>query len=186
MKDSVIIKLFWMRDERAITETDTKYGAYCYQVADNILCSREDSEECVSDTWFRAWNAMPPQKPEYLRLFLAKITRNLAFNRYRHGHTQKHGGGTIVMALEELGECVAANGSAAEAAELHALEQQINQFAHSLPKRDCDIFVRRYFYTEPVARIAQRYHLTENHVSVILSRTRKKLRTHLEQEGFLP
>ena len=101
MEDTAIIDLYWKRDERAIEETDRKYGNYCYTVADNILRSREDSEECVSDTWLRAWNSMPPQRPSILRAFLAKITRNLAFDRYRARSAAKRGNGTMEAVLDE-------------------------------------------------------------------------------------
>ena len=142
MEDSRIIALYWQKNADAIQETNRKYGAYCFAIADNILHSREDAEECVNDTWLNAWNAMPPQKPARLRPFLAKITRNLAFNRYNARSAGKRGGGGLVL-------------------------------------------VRRYFFTEPVAEIAGRYGLTANHVMVILSRTRKKLRVHLVKEGFV-
>ena len=185
MQDHAIMDLFFRRDEAAIAETQKKYGGYCYQIAFNVLSSREDSEECVSDTWLGAWNAMPPQRPKYLKLFLAKLTRNLAFNRYRAAHTQKRGGGTIDLVLDELGQCIAPNGDAAQEAELRELQQQITKFVENLPERDRKLFLRRYFYTESVQDIAKRYHLTPNNVSVILSRTRAGLKAQLSQEGFL-
>ena len=108
MKDEQIIALYWDRDEHAIRETNIKYGAYCFSVAHRILNSREDSEECVSDTWLRAWNAMPPKRPDRLRLFLARITRNLSFDRYRLLTADKRGRGEIAVVLDELAECLPA------------------------------------------------------------------------------
>ena len=96
MEDSRIVELYWQKNADAIKETDSKYGAYCFAIADNILHNKEDSEECVNDTWLNAWNAMPPQKPTKLQMFLAKITRNLSFNRFqalsakKRGLTKKH------------------------------------------------------------------------------------------------
>ena len=107
MDDSRIIELYWQRNADAIRETDRKYGPYCFAIARNILSSREDSEECVNDTWMAAWNAMPPQKPGRLQMFLAKITRNLSFNRYNAHTAKKRGGGEIALVLDELAECLA-------------------------------------------------------------------------------
>ena len=93
MDDRDIIDLYWARDQRAVGETAAKYGPYCAAVADNILHDSRDTEECVNDTWLKAWNAMPPQRPQRLKLFLARITRNLAFDRWRKGSAQRRGGG---------------------------------------------------------------------------------------------
>ena len=100
MDDVGIIAMYWAREERALEETNRKYGRYCWSIAHNILHSREDSEECVNDTWLRAWNAMPPQRPAILSAFLGKITRNLALDRYRAGHSGKRGGGQLPVALD--------------------------------------------------------------------------------------
>lgn len=184
MEDNRIIGLYWQRNPDAIAETNRKYGAYCFAIACNILHSREDSEECVNDTWLRAWNAMPPQKPAKLQMFLAKITRNLSFNRYRSLTADKRGGGEIAFVLEELAECLASEANVENAYQLKELGQCIRLFVRRLPVRDGNVFVRRYFFTESVAAIAKRYGLTENNVMVILSRTRKKLKAHLIKEGY--
>lgn len=185
MEDSRIIALYWQKNADAIQETNSKYGAYCFAIADNILHSREDAEECVNDTWLNAWNAMPPQKPARLRPFLAKITRNLAFNRYNARSAGKRGGGELVLVLDELAECLAAESDVEDICAAKELEQCIREFVRALPARDGNVFVRRYFFTEPVAEIAGRYGLTASHVMVILSRMRKKLRAHLVKEGFV-
>lgn len=184
MQDSAIITLYFQRNEAAISESQTKYGGYCYQIARNILTVHEDSEECVSDTWLHAWNAMPPQKPKYLRLFFAKLTRNLAFNRYRESHARKRGGGVMDVVLSELSQCIPAEGDAATEAELHELQQAITKFVAGLTERDREIFLRRYFYTEPIEKIAKTCHLTANNVSVILSRIRAGLKSQLMKEGY--
>ena len=106
MEDSAIIDLYWAREERALSETDTKYGGYCRSIAHNILKNREDSEECVSDTWLHAWNAMPPQRPSILSSFLGRITRNLSFTRWEAARAQKRGGGQTEVLLSELADCL--------------------------------------------------------------------------------
>lgn len=184
MEDSQIIELYWKKDPNAITETKEKYGAYCFSVADHILHDREDSEECVNDTWFHAWNAMPPQRPVRLRMFLAKITRNLSFNRFKARSAEKRGGGEIILVLDELAECLESETDVESAYEVRELGQCIQRFVKALPERDGNIAMRRYFFAEPVAVIAKRYGLTENNVMVILSRTRKKLKDHLIKEGY--
>ena len=185
MEDQQIIELYWQKNENAITETAGKYGAYCFTIAQNILHSAEDAEECVNDTWLHTWNAIPPQRPSVLRIFLAKITRNLSINRFHAESAEKRGGGEIFLVLDELAECIAGGVDAEAAYESKELEQCIRCFVRALPKRERNMFVRRYFFTEPVAAVAARYGLTENNVGVILSRTRKKLRLVLKKEGYL-
>lgn len=185
MEDSTIIELYWQKNANAISETANKYGAYCFAIADNILHSVEDSEECVNDTWLRTWNAIPPQKPHVLRMFLAKITRSLSFNRFNARNAEKRGGGEITLVLDELEECVAGGSNVEATYEAMELEQCICQFVRTLPERDRNVFVRRYFFTEPIPAIAKRYGLTVNNVTVILSRTRKKLKFHLMKEEYL-
>ena len=184
MDDTAIIELYFARSESAIQETMQKYGAYCMQVARNILRSEEDAEECVTDTWMKAWDAIPPQRPQFLKLFLSKITRNLSINRYKEQRRQKRGGGEAEAVLDELAEVVPAAGGVEDtvtAKELHGL---IDAFVRELPERDGNLFIRRYFYTEPVTEIAKRYNLTQTNVSVILNRTRGKLKEYLQKAGY--
>lgn len=169
MEDNQIVELYWQKNTDAIFETANKYGTYCFTVADNILHNFEDSEECVNDTWLHVWNAIPPQKPNVLRMFLAKITRNLSFNRFNAKNAEKRGGGEIILVLDELAECLANEADVETAYEGKELEQCIRYFVRALPEREGNVFVRRYFFTETVAEIAKRYGLTENNVMVILS-----------------
>lgn len=185
MEDRQIIELYWQRNADAISETAGKYGAYCFQVADNILHDAGDSEECVNDTWLRAWDAMPPERPDVLRMFLAKITRNLSFDRFNARNAKKRGGGEIALVLDELEECLASGTDVETAYEGKELGQCIRRFVRGLSERDGNVFVRRYFFADSVAAIARRYGLTENNVMVILSRTRKKLKLELMKEGYL-
>lgn len=185
MEDSQIIELFWQKNADAISETANKYGAYCFTIAENILHNTEDSEECVNDAWLHTWNAIPPQKPKVLRMFLAKITRNLSFDRFNARNAEKRGGGEIALVLDELGECLGGGADTEAAYEAKELRESIRRFVRELSERDGNVFVRRYFFTEPVAKIAKRYGLTESNIAVILSRTRKKLKLKLLKEGYL-
>ena len=184
MKDDAIIDLYFQRDESAIVESDAKYGAYCRAISGNILPSREDTEECVNDTWLRAWNAMPPTRPNVLKLFFAKIIRNISFDRYKRANAQKRGGGEIDLALSELEECIAARSDVEDEVEARELENSINRFLATLSETERNIFLRRYFYVEKVSSIAQRYSMRDSNVFVILSRTRAKLKKHLTDEGY--
>lgn len=185
MEDGRIVELYWQKNADAITESSRKYGAYCFAIADRILHSREDAEECVNDTWLNAWNAIPPGRPGNLKMFLAKITRNLSFNRMDARNAKKRGGGEAELVLDELEDCLADGSDVESACERKELGESIRCFVRRLPRRDGDVFVRRYFFIEPVAEIARRYGLSDNYVMVILSRTRKKLKTHLRKEGYL-
>lgn len=185
MDDRDIIDLYWARDQRAVGETAAKYGPYCAAVADNILHDSRDTEECVNDTWLKAWNAMPPQRPQRLKLFLARITRNLAFDRWRKGSAQRRGGGELPLALEELGECVPGQDEVEGTVAAAELAESMQRFLAARPALDRDLFLRRYFYVESAAAIARRYGMSREKVSMRLMRARKKLKDHLTEEGYL-
>lgn len=184
MEDAEIIRLYWLRNETAIAESEKAYGAYCFTVANNLLDSPPDAEECVNDTWLKAWGAIPPARPKYLRLFFGRIARNLAFDRWRHDGCAKRGGGEVELVLDELTECVSDTESPEDVLQNNALRESLNRFLNRLSPREHRIFLRRYFYAESVKAIADRYDLRESNVLSILSRTRKKLKEHLQKEGF--
>ena len=184
MEDQEIIRLYWDRDEAAIGATDEKYGAYCTAIALNILHRREDAEECVSDTYLRAWNAMPPQRPGRLGAFLGKITRNLSFSRYRVLYARKRGGGELPLILDELGQCVSGRGSVEEELDRRALTEAIESFLDALPPEKRALFLGRDWYAESVGALATRRGMTENSVSAALFRLRRQLRRHLEERGI--
>ena len=181
MEDEKIIALYWERNEDAIRETDIKYGRYCHAIAYNVLYSHEDAEECVNDTWNSAWNAMPPEKPTKLSSFLARITRNIAIDRYRYNGAQKRSA-EVESAIDEYWECIP-NGDAPIEDEF-LLRQAINGFLAGLDTRTRVIFMRRYWYSMSVKDIADGMRLSEGHVSVILHRTRSKFRDYLTKEGI--
>lgn len=183
MDDTGIIDLFWARDERALAETERKYGAYCRSVSYQIVKNRQDAEECVNDAWIRAWNAIPPQRPFALGAFLTKIVRNVSLSHYRKARTQRRGGGQLPLILEELQDLYADGPERLlEAAEL---SRALDRFLRQLPQKDCCIFMRRYWYMDTLEDIARRYHIALGSVKSSLFRTRKKLREYLEQEGIL-
>ena len=184
MEDQAILDLYFARDELAIIETDRKYGSYCYSVANRILGSAEDSEETVSDTYYHTWNAIPPQRPTFLRLFLAKITRNLAFARWRKLSAAKRGGGETELVLEELAGCIPGREQIDDGLNAVELAKTIRAFLDTLPDREQDIFLQRYFYVEDPETIARRHKIRQSNVNLILCRTRAKLKTYLKQEGY--
>lgn len=181
MKDKEIIDLYWARDEAAIRESEISYGAYCGKVADNILHSERDSEECVNDTWLRAWNALPPERPNRLRLFFARITRNLALDRLRRKQSLKAGGGQVAVCLDELSEII---GDEEAFPERLALRELIEQFLESLSAKQREMFMLRYWYIQPVSEIAERYQVSEGAVKMTLQRVREKMRAFLIEEGI--
>ena len=184
LEDSKIIDLYWARKEKALAETDTKYGSYCRNIARNILRNFEDTEECVSDTWLHAWNSMPPQRPGILSAFLGRITRNLSFDRCKYQQAAKRGGGALPLALDELGECIPSAQRVEYALEQKELAAAIDRFLRTLPEKDCNLFLRRYWYVDSISVIADRYGMKENTVKSILFRTREKLRKFLGEEGI--
>ena len=185
MEDSSIVDLYLARDERAIRETDGKYGKKLYSISHRITENGADAEECVSDTWLHAWNAMPPQRPSILSSFLGRITRNLSFDRCRRQNAEKRGGGALPLALDELSECVPAPGRVEHALEERELAETIDRFLRTLPERECSMFLRRYWYVDSVQSIAARYAIKENTAKSILFRTREKLRRYLAGEGII-
>lgn len=184
MDDNGIIRLYWDRDDRAIKATSEKYGRYCKVIARNILNSEEDAEECVNDTYLHAWNAMPKHWPEQLAAFLGKITRNLAFNKYKHNRTEKRGGGETALVLDELTDCISDTDDVEQIADRNELIKAINLFVRTLSARKRDIFVRRYWYADSVSSIANDYGMLQGTVSKTLERTRKQLKAYLTERGF--
>ena len=183
MTDEEIISLYFDRREEAIAATQRKYDGYCRSILARLLGSPRDVEECLSDTWLKAWLSIPPERPENLRLYLAKIGRNLALNRLRERRAVRRGDGADAV-LDELSEVLGAN-STEEMVDAKELQRAVNAFLRRLPERECSIFVRRCFYAESSGEIATRYGLRPNTVTVSLHRTRKKLREYLHKEGYL-
>ena len=170
-EDAAIIELFWQRDQQAILRAQEKYGAQCHSLARNILHSYEDAEECVNDTWMRAWNTMPQNRPSHLGAYLGRIVRNLALDLWRRGRAQKRGAGLESM-LAELDECIPARETTEQQAEARELARLLERWLDGLPREDRILFVRRYWYGEPAGKQAKR-----------LWTLRQRLKVYLEQEG---
>ncbi len=183
MDDAAIVDLYWARDSRAIGETQTKYGPFLGAIAMNLLNVREDAEECVSDTYLAAWNAIPPERPGLLRAFLGRIVRNLSLDRLRRSRAKKRGGGTPDAIFEELEELLPDSRTPEGEVERRELLRDIEDFLRAQTERTRNIFLRRYWYADSVTAIASRYGLRENAVSAQLLRTRGKLRSFLEERG---
>ncbi len=183
MEDCLIVELFWRRSESALSEAAEKYGAYCSSIARNILHSREDSEECVNDTYIKAWNSIPPQRPRHLGAYLGAITRNLALNRRRLNSAAKRGGGSVDAALDELSECVPSGQTTEKATDDAELGRLINKFVSEMKKEARIIFLKRYWYLCGISEISKSMGVSESRVKSALSRQRAKLRKFLEEEG---
>ena len=182
MTEEEIIALYWNRNEDAITETKAKYGRYCTVIAKNVLGNDADAEEILSDACFKAWNTIPPEKPSSLKAYLARMTRQLAINRIEKQTAQKRGGGEYALALEELEGCI---GTSNDPVEQIALKDTMNAFLRSLPTQSRQIFALRYWHFYGVAEIAKHLGISQSKVKMQLLRSREKLRTHLQKEGFL-
>ncbi len=185
MEDREIVRLYWDRDERAIRESDIKYGPLCRSVALRILALPEDSEECVSDTWLHSWNAIPPKGPDPLGPFLAKITRNLALDRWRRDRAAKRYAGETSLVLEELEDLVSG-----ESAEDEVLRREtvrvLNGFLEGLRSEERDLFLGRYLAFETLESLAERSGRSVSGVHKKLMRLREKLREQLRKEGIDP
>lgn len=184
MEDKQIIELYWKRDQSAITQTEQKYGGYCRRIANNILSNWEDCEECINDTWFRAWNAMPEERPYMLGAFLGAITRNLSLDRYRRKYAARRGSGEVPYIFDELRDCIGGEDPTAYV-ELAELVDALNRFLLRLNEEGRVMFVRRYWYMDSIETIAKRLGVSESKVKSSLFRSRKKLHKFLEKESLL-
>lgn len=183
MEDKQIIELFYERSDDAVLKTAQMYGKYLSYIAYNILYNKEDSEECVNDTYLRAWNSIPPQRPDNLQTFLGKITRNLALDKYKYYKRNKRGGGQMMLAINELDECIPSKNNVEQAISDKELTQTLNSFIAGLPAKKRQIFVRRYWYLSPIYEIAKDYDISESNVKIILHRIRNELKLFLKKEG---
>lgn len=184
MNDREIIKLYFSRAESAVEMTNTKYRNYLIKIALNILQSLQDSEEAVNDTYLALWNCIPPNCPNDLATFSAKILRRICVDRLKKQNAQKRGGGEIVLILDELSECIPSRTNTEDEFMSAELSKSINTFLYTLPDVKRNVFINRYFYAEPVKNIARDFGYSESKVKSILSRTAKQLKEHLHKEGF--
>ncbi len=184
MEDSKIIALFYARSEQAIAELSQKYGAVCSKVADNILNSKQDAEECVNDAYLGAWDTIPPQNPNPLLTYVCRIVRNLAIKKY-HANTAKKRNSHYDVALDELENCFSTAESVEAALDVQELTAYLNVFLEKLDVEKRVLFVRRYWYGDSVEDLAKRFSISKHNVTVRLSRTREKLKTYLAERGVV-
>ena len=183
MEDLQIIDLFFARNEQAIRETDAKYGRLCFSVANKILESNEDSEECVNDTWLRAWDEIPPTRPNHLSAFLCKITRILSLKKLEFSSAMKRTS-SIVVSFEEL-EGVLQDERIAPVTEAAELGSLISDFLRREKTDARNVFLRKYLFFDTVEEIAEHFGMNENTVKSMLFRTRNRLREYLRKEGVI-
>lgn len=182
MEDSQIIELYWRRDERAIAESQRKYGGFCHAIAMHVLSDRQDAEECVSDTWLRSWNAMPPQRPRLLRPWLGKVVRNLAINRWEKNRAQKRYGGMELL-LDELSDAIPSPQTLEKHMEAEELGSLISAWLRSLPTDDRVLFLRRYWNGEPMKELARVWGESPGRLAQRTYRLRLALKAELERNG---
>ncbi len=185
LSDDTIIDLYWDRNERAIEETDKKYGKYLYVISYNILRDRLDSEESLNDTYLATWNRIPPTRPNVFQRFLSKITRDISIDKYRKTHAQRRIPTELMISLDELEECIDGTITHEESEAVTLITQVLNAYLHTLSKRERFIFVCRYYYADSVSWIAKMTELSDKTVYRELSRMREELRETLRREGIV-
>lgn len=185
MDDNAIIELYFARDERALRETSDKYGALCLSVANNILGCHEDAEETVNDAYLAAWNSIPPARPNSLRAFVCSIARNAALKRFEY-NTAKKRSPSALLSFSELEEILTDGADIPDTSDISAEELGglIESFLKTQSADARCVFVRRYWFFDPIADIAKKYSFSESKVKTLLSRTRGKLKKYLNKEGW--
>ncbi|MBQ7826989.1 MAG: sigma-70 family RNA polymerase sigma factor [Clostridia bacterium] len=184
LTDEQIIELYWSRNEDAIGATDDKYGKYLYMIAYNIVHDNMDCEECLNDTYLSTWNRIPPTKPNFFQLFLSKIMRNIAVDRYRKNSADKRVSSEMTSSLEELGDCIPNNSALEDEVMMREVIDAMNQYLRELTKREVLIFICRYYYSDSIDSIAKMLKVSRNTVFRDLSKIRAGLKERLEAEGY--
>ena len=184
MEDERIVALYWERSEDAIRQTQSKYDNYCMGIAGRILSNHEDARECVNDTYLAAWDAIPPQRPAVLSTFLGKLTRRISIDRWRALTAGKRGGSAVTVALEELEACIPGGTDPVKEVEAKELARAISGFLRTLPYIQRKVFLMRYFEMADLTQIQEEFQISNSKAKSMLHRTRKKLKTYLQEEGY--
>lgn len=185
MEDQQIIEMYLQRDENALAQTAQKYSAYCRTVAVRILRDPEDAAEALNDTWFAAWNSIPPHIPAHLQSFLGRLTRNISLKRVRAENAKKRGTAEMRVVFEEIESWLRSGQDVEQEISEQALAETINAFLGSISETERYVFVRRYWYMQPVSEIAAAHGFSESKVKSMLFRIRKRLYAKLKKEEFL-
>ena len=181
MDDLRIIELYFERNEQAIKETDLKYGKLCHSIAYNILNNREDSEECVNDTYVGVWNAIPPTRPNNFIAFICRITRNLSLKRLEFIKREKRSA-DVLLSFEELAAVLPDERYAPNISD-EDIGKVISKFLRNEKEDAKNVFIRKYYFFDSIGEIAKRYSFTESKVKNMLFYTRNKLKDYLIKEG---
>lgn len=189
MEDEKIIEMYQERDETAIELTMQKYGTLCHSIAYSVLSDREDAEECVNDVWMKAWNSIPPLRPDNLKAWLGKVVRNLALDRWKKNRVKGKVNPmeqvfSMEQMMEELGECIPDNCNPENEVERSELIRYLERWLKKLPPDDSQLFLRRYWYGERVKDLADEWGESAAGVTMRLSRLRSKLKKSMEKEGI--
>ena len=184
MEDAEIVELYWARDEDAVGQTKTKYGAYLNRVAYNILSDLEDSQECVSDTLLAAWRSMPDNRPKNLRTYLGKITRQVSIDLYRRRNRMKRYASEYAISLEELGDSFTDGRTPEDELNARLLTETVNCFLRTLPDEARNAFIGRYYFFDSLQEVARYCGMSESKCKSLLYRTRQSLKSYLQREGF--
>ena len=184
MEDAAIVELFQKREEEAIARAESAYGAYCRTVAHNLLHDAEEAKECLNDALFAAWNSIPPGNPACLKTYLGKLTREIAVDRLRKKTAAKRVPESETVPFDELDEIIGERGPDASVG-VRELSRLLSAFLRSQKEEDRNLFIRRYWYGDPLAKSCQRYGYGKSRVLVKLKRTRDKLARYLKKEGYL-
>jgi len=183
MEDREIVELFFKRSEKAIEESDKKYGRHCLCIANRILNNEEDAKEIVNDTYLKAWNTIPPNKPSSLYSYLGMLARQLSLNKYKEKTRKKRGGYTVDIAIYELENHLASE-SVTDNLDKRYLGSVLNRFLEGLPKKSRMIFIRRYWYMDSISEISRTFAMSEASVKITLFRLRQNLKKYLKKEGI--
>ena len=184
MKDEEIVGLYLQRSEKAVEETQIKYRKYCAYISKNILGNDEDAEECVNEALIAAWNSIPPHKPGNLKSYVGKLTRNISISRWRANHSAKRCPSEFSVSLDEIEE-IAIDDDFDAKVNADSLSKSLSDFLRTLPNDERNIFIRRYWFGDPIKSICERYDFGESKVKVTLKRTRDKLAEYLKKEGLI-
>ncbi|WP_019914620.1 RNA polymerase sigma factor [Paenibacillus sp. HW567] len=182
MEDQGIVYLYVERSQQAIVETKNKYGAYCRGIARNIISDISDIEECENDTYLAAWNAIPPNIPRKLSVFLGRITRNIALDKYGYNTAQKRNRQFEVI-LTELEGCIASPDTVETEYEAGEIANVINEFLYGIKSQERNVFIRRYWYSDSIEELSMRFNMSSSKVKSTLFRTRKRLKAYLDKAG---
>lgn len=184
MQDAEIVQLYLERNETALAKTEETYGKYLLKISYNILFNTEDSEECVNDTYYRAWNSIPPHQPGVLSTYLGKLTRQISIDLFRKKNSKKRKASQYALSLSELEECIDGGETPEQTLELSLLSQSISAYLRSISQEARSLFVCRYFYMDSLDEISRYTHSSIPKIKSSLYRTRKNLKSYLKKEGF--